>query len=515
MLVVLSLVSRSNAQEVLRDDKGREGMKAAVAAALWEEQRERLEHMFAVKEARAEAMVVAARAVEAAGTEEVDRSTAVTAAPMEEATQEQPEDAQLAGRRMLAQNPDTQLGQETGPGRLHEAALQSDAKEVKTSTGTRSDRAPPREAQAAVGFSLGVMVLASLIIFKERLIALFSGEARVEEPEARHKRRRGRARGQGRGQDQGRGRSQGQSQKRAAEPEDPTSAPQDHTAARTPVDEPDWWLELEEFHEDLDAAAREERPDFLCPVTSEIMRVPYLLVDGHESLHTYEYNVLVSWFITERNDTDPVRNTRIDPARRNFISDGRLRREIRNWCESKAREWRQELESHSAPAGRAVARTNVHVFVDHSNAAIGARKAGRQLQLDLAWLAQRVEAGRQVKERVVVGSHESGCCRAEWEQLGYTVAADPRRGREHFVDEALHAQLMRAAAKRFDPARVIALVTGDGNANEGRTSFPQCIDEALKNDWYVELHSWRRSTNQVYARYAEQYPEQFAIRYLD
>ena len=74
---------------------------------------------------------------------------------------------------------------------------------------------------------------------------------------------------------------------------------------------------------------------------------------------------------------------------------------------------------------------------------------------------------------------------------------------------------MRTAAKRFDPARVIALVTGDGNANEGRTSFPQCIDEALKNDWYVELHSWRRSTNQVYARYAEQYPEQFAIRYLD
>ena len=81
------------------------------------------------------------------------------------------------------------------------------------------------------------------------------------------------------------------------------------TAAHEHVEEPDWWLELKDFHDELDAAARHERPDFVCPVTNEIMRVPYLLVDGNESLHPYEYNVLVSWFITEGNDTDPIRNT--------------------------------------------------------------------------------------------------------------------------------------------------------------------------------------------------------------
>lgn len=353
------------------------------------------------------------------------------------------------------------------------------------------------------------------IVFQKRafMVSLMAG---ARAPEGN--RRQGRARNRGRNQDQdrgqGQGRGRGQARRRAVEPRVPTIAPTPSatTTAHAPVEEPDWWLELKEFHDELDAAARRERPDFACPVTQEIMRVPYMLVDGNESLHTYEYNALVSWFITEGNDTDPARNMRIEPARRNFISDGRLGREIRNWCEDKARMWRQELKAQPSP-GRAAARADVHVFVDHSNAAIGARMASKQL--DLPRLAQCVEAGREVRERVAVGSHESELSRAGWEQLGYTVAADPRRGKERFVDEALHAQLMRTAAKRFDPGRIIALVTGDGNANEGRTSFPQCIEEALKNDWHVELHSWRRSMSQVYTKLAEEYTDHFSIHYLD
>jgi hypothetical protein len=57
-------------------------------------------------------------------------------------------------------------------------------------------------------------------------------------------------------------------------------------------------------------------------------------------------------------------------------------------------------------------------------------------------------------------------------------------------------------------------VTGDGNSNEGRTTFPECVEQALRNNWSVELFSWRRSTSQVYEVMAQEY-EQFAISYLD
>ena len=387
--------------------------------------------------------------------------------------------------------------------------------------GPKHSRAQSSEGSSGWFVPVFVSVCVGLVSLVLNLILRYQNAAEAgEQPREAEGRRRGRGR-RGNGQDRGRGgngqrQGRGRGQARAAaDPPAPMPAPTPTPpVAYTTVDEPDWWLALTDFHDDLDAAARQDRPDFLCPVTAEIMRAPYLLVDGHESLHTYEYNVLVNWFITEGNDSDPVRNTRIEPARRNFISDGRLGREIRSWCEEKVRKWRQELKSQaSASTDSAAARTDVHVFVDHSNALIGALKAGTKL--DLARLAQCVEAGREVRERVVLGSLETERNRAAWEQLGYTVTADTRPGKEHLIDDALHAQLMRTAAKRFDPARVIALVTGDGNDNEGRTTFPQCIEEALKNDWHVELHSWRRSMNRVYVAFAEQYPTHFSFHILD
>ena len=62
---------------------------------------------------------------------------------------------------------------------------------------------------------------------------------------------------------------------------------------------------------------------------------------------------------------------------------------------------------------------------------------------------------------------------------------------------------------------MIALVTGDGGANHGRTTFPECVAAALKNDWQVEVHSWRHSTSQVYSRMAEQYKGHFELHFLD
>ena len=77
---------------------------------------------------------------------------------------------------------------------------------------------------------------------------------------------------------------------------------------------------------------------------------------------------------------------------------------------------------------------------------------------------------------------------------------------------------MQAASKTFEPPRVLALLTGDGNDkndNEGRTTFPDCVQRALQNRWHVELISWRASTSRVYEKFEREYGEYFRIRYLD
>tara|TARA_B110001452_G_scaffold74595_1_gene60427 strand:+ start:2059 stop:2427 length:369 start_codon:yes stop_codon:yes gene_type:complete len=120
-----------------------------------------------------------------------------------------------------------------------------------------------------------------------------------------------------------------------------------------------------------------------------------------------------------------------------------------------------------------------------------------------------------VKERVLVGSNMGGQLKSKWERQKYTVMNDPRGGPECFVDEALHAQVQKTANKRFGYRGIIALVTGDGNANRGRATFPDCVMLALENDWHVELYSWRASTSQVYRNLVREYSGVFSIRYLD
>ena len=174
---------------------------------------------------------------------------------------------------------------------------------------------------------------------------------------------------------------------------------------------------------------------------------------------------------------------------------------------------KHELTSSARVRSTATERRHVHVFIDHSNICIGARRAGKELQP--AQLARFVQAGRTLKQGVVIGSNMSAVQQEAWRQLQYTVVADPRSGPEHFVDEALHAQLMKTAAQSFAEGRVMTLVTGDGNANEGRTTFPDCVLTALKNNWHVELCSWRAGTSQAFYRIAKEYPDVFRIRPLD
>lgn len=385
----------------------------------------------------------------------------------------------------------------------------ADLKRLPTSAPETSRTSSPYwPILAATGLGL-VFVVAMLK--REAVIAYFAPDPEAE-AEARWRGGRGRGRdrrGQGVNGGQGERGGRGRGERGRAR-----AAPIERT------DEPVWWMELSQFHSLLLEAAQKEQPSFIDHIfTLEIMRNPALLVNDGEAEDSYEHDSVAKWLLIPGQTKHPSYGSILDPAKVTILPDKRRQRDIRNWCEDKVVAMRLETEeqgeetSASAEPARRVVDHKVHVFVDHSNVTIGAAQAGKEL--DPAQLVEHVERGREVQERVVVGSHESERARPEWERLGYTVVADPRRGKEVFVDEALHAQLMRTVTRRFSPPHVIALVTGDGNANQGRTSFPDCVEAALKHDWQVELYAWRQSTNKVYSAMAEQYKEHFTLHHLD
>lgn len=356
-----------------------------------------------------------------------------------------------------------------------------------------------------VGITILLCLCGSVILGKRFLEHQADGEA--EEAGARRRGGRGRGRGHGgRGQGRGGGRGRGGGQGRGG-----GCAPA--PAQRT--DQPDWWTKLAEFHHALTEVAKEKQPNFIDETfTFEIMRNPAMLVSAGEALESYEHDKIAKW-INMGTAQNPSTGSQLDPAKLSIILDKKRELEIRNWCIDKVEAWRRELEQEAAsamPAAGVVDR-KVHVFIDHSNVTIGASRAGKVL--DPARLVEQVEHGRKAEERIVVGSRETERARPEWARLGYDVVADPRQGKEIFVDEALHAQLMRTASRRFVPPHVMALVTGDGNTNHGRISFPECVEAALKNDWQVELYAWRHSTSQIYHQMAEEYKGHFTLHLLD
>ena len=294
--------------------------------------------------------------------------------------------------------------------------------------------------------------------------------------------------------------------------------PAGKASASTPAGEPGWLDCIPvEYHDALTEAAEHEQPAFICPLTKELMRTPVMLCKDGVARHSYEHSVIYKWIVEEGNLTEPNTNETLPPygKRTTIVVNQVQQREIRAWAEAKVAYW--QAEERRAPARPERAPCGVHVFVDHSNIHLGAPRAdgGAVRPLNLAKLAAFAEGGREAHQRVVIGSQTSDEARQEWEKLHYTVVADRRRGKERFVDDALHAQLMQAASKTFAPPRVLALLTGDGNANEGRTTFPDCVERALQNSWHVELISWRSSTNRIYEKFEREYGDYFHIRYLD
>ncbi len=49
-------------------------------------------------------------------------------------------------------------------------------------------------------------------------------------------------------------------------------------------------------------------------------------------------------------------------------------------------------------------------------------------------------------------------------------------------------------------------MSGDGNANEDRTSFPACVDLALRIGWRVDVWCWREGKGRIWDHMQRQWP---------
>jgi hypothetical protein len=87
--------------------------------------------------------------------------------------------------------------------------------------------------------------------------------------------------------------------------------------------------------------------------------------------------------------------------------------------------------------------------------------------------------------------------------------------KEQAVDDLLHAAMLDDISKSFPERRTLLLLTGDGNDNGGRTSFPKVVEKALLNNWDVEVYAWARTTSHKYRLFEDAYPDQFSLNYLD
>jgi hypothetical protein len=299
------------------------------------------------------------------------------------------------------------------------------------------------------------------------------------------------------------------------------------TGANTSADseswkrDPQWWLDIpDDMIEELSRRAEDTHGEtYICPMSSVIMRHPVMLC---ESGITYEHCELHEWVVTKRQKTDPtttekIRNGEMRPNKH-------LARTIRKWCEDEVkaiasdrrRQGREIKEQRQAQQPRAYGdwdeRDRVHIFVDDSNIFRGLEDG---CVPDIPKLVAHLEGGQCVEERVVVGSSGKHNHWEKWKEARYMVSRDPRQGKEVFVDDALVAQLLGSAAKMFPPpGRILVLVTGDGNDNHGRVSFPEAVYAALRHQWYVRVYTWKAKCNPKYKVLAHSQPG-FSLKYLD
>ncbi|CAM2727883.1 unnamed protein product [Rotaria socialis] len=189
----------------------------------------------------------------------------------------------------------------------------------------------------------------------------------------------------------------------------------------------------------------------------------------------------------------------------------------------------------SESIGKPFISADYHIIVDCSNVFIGSQKirdpttgATRQnlaIHVNVKNLVRVLEDDKlkiYIKTRIAGGSKppENLPVWNEWASCGYKciVAERSKSGREDGVDDMLHAhilQLLHIYKDTQTRSQVLVLVTGDGNRNDNKTSFPDTLERVLTSDWSVELWSWKQSLNQCYFGIQKFFPSRMTIKYLD
>jgi hypothetical protein len=143
------------------------------------------------------------------------------------------------------------------------------------------------------------------------------------------------------------------------------------------------------------------------------------------------------------------------------------------------------------------------VFVDNSNIHIGCQATPRPgaplppfVRLKHKELVARVVRGRPCNVMFVGGGGMPDAVVRAWVSCGFRVKASVTDDYQANIDELLHSQIQRALLEtsvRGEKPGTLVLLTGDGNRNSHRSSFPSCVVSALKFGWRIELYAWKMS----------------------
>lgn len=180
-----------------------------------------------------------------------------------------------------------------------------------------------------------------------------------------------------------------------------------------------------------------------------------------------------------------------------------------------------QLETHQV--------SDAYVFIDMSNVLAGAQHLDGQLdrstRVSVPAFVHLIEDQHRVRGRQVAGSFPHAASsfweffRTEHYCVHIEEKSGGRRG-ERSVDTSLHALALHTVGhwtrqRQPGEALTLILVTGDGNANNGLTSFPDVVKHAVSNGWQVQLWSWRSTRARIYTELERRYPSQIVLRDLD
>jgi hypothetical protein len=196
---------------------------------------------------------------------------------------------------------------------------------------------------------------------------------------------------------------------------------------------------------------------------------------------------------------------------------------------------RLSLAGGGSASRPALTRGERHIVMDWSNISISAMNhcggrgvSNKDLRINIPNLTRLLEAGCPVRTRYIAGSIPNKgkvpSYGEEFKKLGYTaewLSRDQRTGTEKGVDSCLHAVGQQIVLDKLQKSGItqstetLVLVTGDGNAHTGLTSFPRLVESAAKAGLQVEIWSWQATLSGEFARIATKYPGRVTIRLID